>query len=225
MQYEKTKDGKFIPLKQKNVDTGMGVERTTAVLNGKDNVFEVDGLKEILESVKKLATRENKHAERIIVDHLRAAVFILGDQRCIAPSNVDQGYVLRRLIRRAIRHGKLIGIEKPFLVGLSRIVVDEYSADYPELKENQGFIEKYLGLEEEKFMRTLSEGQKESFKKIEEIKDVDEKIKTAEIEVLKAAKISFDLYPCDSLIHAVRYWHLQALRRKALAHSPLSCVR
>ena len=194
LQYEKTKDGKFIPLKQRNVDTGMGVERTTAVLNGKDNVFDTDELKLIADSVRKLATRKDAHSERIVTDHLRAATFILGDQRCIAPSNVDQGYVLRRLIRRAIRHGKMIGIDKPFLVGLSRIVVDEYSGDYPELNENQSFIEKYLGLEEEKFMKTLTEGQKESFKKIEEIKDVTEKIKTAGIEVLKVAKIAFDLY-------------------------------
>jgi len=194
MQYEKTSDGKYIPLKQKNVDTGMGVERTTAVLNGKDNVFDIDELKIIADSIRKLASKENERLVRIVTDHLRAATFILGDQRCIAPSNVDQGYVLRRLIRRAIRHGKMISIDKPFLVGLSRIVVDEYSQDYPELKENQSFIEKYLGLEEEKFMKTLSEGQKESFKKIEEIKDINEKINISGIEVLKVAKISFDLY-------------------------------
>jgi alanyl-tRNA synthetase len=196
MQYEKTSDGKFIPLKQRNVDTGMGVERTTAVLNGKSNVYEIDGngIKLVLDSVRKLATKKNEHSERIVTDHLRASTFILGDQRCIAPSNSDQGYVLRRLIRRAIRHGKMLGINKPFLVDLSKIVVDEYSSDYPELKENQGFIEKYLGLEEEKFTKTLNEGQKESLKKIFGLTDLNEKIKTSGIEVLKAAKISFDLY-------------------------------
>ncbi|MFZ2663841.1 MAG: alanine--tRNA ligase [Patescibacteria group bacterium] len=194
LQYEKTNDGKYISLKQKNVDTGMGVERTTAVLNGKDNVFDINELKLIADGIRKISTKENERSLRIIIDHLRASVFILGDQRCIAPSNVDQGYVLRKLIRRSIRHGKMLGINKPFLVGLSRIVVDEYSGDYPELKENQNFIEKYLGLEEEKFTKTLNEGQKESLKKIESLLDLNEKIKTLGIEVLKAAKISFDLY-------------------------------
>ncbi|NMB91290.1 alanine--tRNA ligase [candidate division WWE3 bacterium] len=194
MQYEKTSSGKYAPLKQKNVDTGMGVERTTAILNGKDNVFNVNELNLITDEVKKVSTKEDERSLRIVVDHLRASTFILGDQRCIAPSNVDQGYVLRRLIRRAIRHGKMLGITKPFLVGLSRIVVDEYSSDYPELKENQNFIEKYLGLEEEKFTKTLNEGQKESFKKIKMLLDLNEKVKVSGFDVLKAAKISFDLY-------------------------------
>ncbi len=194
MQYEKTSDGKFIPLKQKNVDTGMGVERTTAVLNGKDNVFDTDAFETLIGEVKKLSSKEDERSLRIVVDHLRASTFILGDQRCIAPSNSDQGYVLRRLIRRAIRHGKMLGITKPFLVSLSRIVVDKYSSDYSELKDNQGFIEKYLGLEEEKFTKTLNEGQRESLKKIENLTNLNEKIKTSGIEVLKAAKIAFNLY-------------------------------
>jgi len=194
LQYKKTADGKYIPLKQKNVDTGMGVERTVAVLNGEDNVFDTNAFKALIDEVRKLSSKENEKSLRIVVDHLRASTFILGDQRCIAPSNVDQGYVLRRLIRRAIRHGKMLGINKPFLVGLSRIVVDEYSEDYPELKENQGFIEKYLGLEEEKFTKTLNEGQKESLKRIEGLTDLNKSVDASGIEVLKAAKMSFDLY-------------------------------
>ena len=194
MQYEKTSDGKFIPLKQKNVDTGMGVERTTAVLNNKKSVYETDAFLDIYKKVSELSSSDDEISKRIICDHVRASTFLLGDQRCITPSNVDQGYVLRKLIRRAIRKAKKIGINNPFLVSLSKIIIDQYSNDYSELKENQNFIEKYLGLEEERFFKILNEGQVESFKEIEKITDVNEKINISGIEVLKVAKISFDLY-------------------------------
>ncbi len=194
MQYEKTSDGKFLPLKQKNVDTGMGVERTTAVLNNRKSVYETDAFLEIYKKVSELSDSSDEIAKRIICDHVRASTFLLGDQRCITPSNVDQGYVLRKLIRRAIRKAKKIGINEPFLLSLSKIIINQYSKDYSELKENQNFIEKYLGLEEEKFNKILNEGQKESFKEIEKISDVNEIVNVAGIEVLRAAKISFDLY-------------------------------
>ena len=194
MQYEKTSDGKYIPLKQKNVDTGMGVERTTAVLNNKKSVYETDAFLDIYKKVSELSSSDDEISKRIICDHVRASTFLLGDQRCITPSNVDQGYVLRKLIRRAIRKAKKIGINNPFLVFLSKIIIDQYSNDYSELKENQNFIEKYLGLEEERFFKILNEGQVESFKEIEKITDVNEKINISGIEVLKVAKISFDLY-------------------------------
>jgi alanyl-tRNA synthetase len=167
MQYEKTKDGKYIQLKQKNVDTGMGVERTTAILNKKSSVFEIKELKALIDKMRKLSKKKDEKSLRIIVDHTRAATFILGDQKCIAPSNTDQGYVLRKLIRRAIRHGKLLHIEKPFLVDLSKAVIKEYSSDYPELIQNQSFIEKYLRLEEEKYDKALEEGKFVSEKTIE----------------------------------------------------------
>jgi len=109
--------------------------------------------------------RMPEEKNRIIADHIRAATFILGDQKAIAPSNVGQGYVLRKLIRRAIRYGKLLGIEKSFLVDLSKVVVDQMSEDYPELLDNKDFIEKYLRLEEEKFGKTLEKGL-EQFEKI-----------------------------------------------------------
>jgi len=194
MQYEKTSEGKYIPLKQKNVDTGMGVERTTAVLNGKKSVYETDAFLEIYEKVSELSSSDDEISKRIICDHVRASTFLLGDQRCITPSNVDQGYVLRKLIRRSIRKARKIGINEPFLVSLSKIIIDQYSKDYSELKENQNFIEKYLGLEEEKFNKILNEGQQESFREIEKISDVNEIVNVAGIEVLRAAKISFDLY-------------------------------
>lgn len=195
MQYEKTRDGKYIQLKQRNVDTGMGVERTTAVLNKKNNVFEIKELKALADKIRKLSKKKNERSLRIVVDHARAATFILGDQKCIAPSNSDQGYVLRRLIRRAIRHGKLLYIEKPFLVDLSKIIVKEYSKDYPELIQNQGFIEKYLRLEEEKYDKALADGQKVAIKKIGKLEGrIDKRITVGELEVLEVGKIAFDLY-------------------------------
>ena len=198
LQYEKTSEGKYILLKQKNVDTGMGVERTVAVLNGQDSVYGIDIFKKLIEKINKIALSPNEKSIRIIADHLRASVFILGDQRCVAPSNVDQGYVLRKLIRRAIRQGRKINIEKPFLLELSRIVVDEYKEEYPELFQNQNFIEKYLGLEEQKFGKTLVEGEKESQKEINS-KDLAEKymekVKTSTgLEVSKASLSAFNLY-------------------------------
>jgi len=165
MQYNKTETGKYEELAQKNVDTGMGVERTIAALNGKNNVFDTDLFKPIIEKIKGVAKEENETSFRIIADHLRSATFILGDERGITPSNLDQGYVLRRLIRRAIRHGKIIGIDKPFCFAITKIVVKEYADDYPELKKNKDFIEEQLVLEEEKFSQTLEKGLKE-FEKI-----------------------------------------------------------
>ncbi|MBU0535168.1 MAG: alanine--tRNA ligase [Patescibacteria group bacterium] len=195
MQYEKTRDGKYIQLKQRNVDTGMGVERTTAVLSKKSNVFDIKELKVLADKIRKLSKKKDEKSLRIVVDHARAATFILGDQKCIAPSNSDQGYVLRRLIRRAIRYGKLLHIEKPFLVDLSKIIVKECSTDYPELVQNQGFIEKYLRLEEEKYDKALVDGQVVALKKIEKgMGSVDKKIIVGELEVLESAKIAFDLY-------------------------------
>ncbi|MFA6254576.1 MAG: alanine--tRNA ligase [Patescibacteria group bacterium] len=176
MQYNKTAAGKYEELKQKNVDTGMGVERTLAVLNGQNNVFTTELFAPIIKEIKKLAKTENEPAStpnrgeksiRIIADHLRSATFILGDEKGIVPSNLDQGYVLRRLIRRAIRHGKMIGIDKPFTFAIAKIVVKEYSADYPELKKNKDFIEEQLVREEEKFSQTLENGLKQ-FEKMSE---------------------------------------------------------
>src|SRR3989338_1861244 len=117
MQYEKTKAGAYVTLKQKNVDTGMGVERTLAVLNGLEDNYQSSIFQPIIKEIEKMSGQkysEKKREMRIIADHLRASVFILGDVRTIKPSNVGQGYVLRRLIRRAIRYGRLIGIKKKF---------------------------------------------------------------------------------------------------------------
>ncbi len=157
----KSEEYGYVPLKQKNVDTGMGVERTVAVLNGRRSVFDVEPLKVIVEKVRELAKNKDTRAERIITDHLRAATFILGDEKGIAPSNVEQGYVLRRLIRRAIRYGKKLGIEKSFTHEISKLVIELMSGEYPELNKNKDFIIEQLAQEEERFNKTLEKGLKE----------------------------------------------------------------
>ena len=156
MQYNKKADGKYEAIKQRNVDTGMGVERTIAVLQGKDNVYETEVFIPLVKKIKELAKAENEKSIRIIADHARAATFILAER--IIPKNVEQGYVLRRLIRRSIRHGKLIGIEDDFLGKLLKIVIEMYSKDYPHLKENEDFIISELEKEEKKFKKTLAKG-------------------------------------------------------------------
>lgn len=163
MQYNKTQDGKYIPLKQKTVDTGMGVERTTAMLQNKKNVYETESFAPIIKKIKELAKIESPDKKqelsiRIIADHVRASTFILGDDLGVSPSNLDQGYILRRFIRRSIRHGKLLGIEKEFLSELAGIVITINKAGYIELEKNKSFILDELKKEDEKFRATLEKG-------------------------------------------------------------------
>jgi len=168
MEYNKTAEGKYEILKQKNVDTGMGVERTIAALQGKKSVYEIGTYKPIVDNIKEIAkiktsNEKQEKSIRIIADHVRASTFILAES--IVPSNVEHGYVLRRLIRRAIRHGKLIGIEEGFLSYLANIVIDIDGKNYSELKKKKEFILNELKKEELKFHNTLLKG----LKKFEEI--------------------------------------------------------
>jgi len=170
MTYNKTPDGKYEVLNQKNVDTGLGLERVVAILQKKGTVFEIETFTPIVEKIKEIAKikspdEKQEKSIRIIADHVRASTFILGDEKAIVPSNVDQGYILRRLIRRAIRHGKLIGIEKNFLDELAKIVIRVYGKDYPELEKSKEFILSELKKEDFKFRNTLTKG----LKKFEEI--------------------------------------------------------
>ncbi len=176
MQYNKKGSNNYTQLEQKNVDTGLGVERTLAVLNDLDDNYlttifqplikEIENLskkkypKEGEASGKNSSLSKDTKAIRIIADHIRAAVFILGDQRAIKPSNAGQGYVLRRLIRRAIRYGKILGINSNFTHLLIKPILQVYP-DYQELNRNHKFIEQELKLEEEKFNLTLDKGLKE----------------------------------------------------------------
>jgi alanyl-tRNA synthetase len=160
IQYNKTKDGEYKTLKQKTVDTGMGVERTVAMLGGKDTVFEIGEFKPIIDKIRENAKESNTRLIRIIADHLKAAVFILSEN--VAPSNLDQGYILRRLIRKSIRHFRLLGIGKEnFTLEIAKIVIDIYKDDYKELKQNKNFILEEFEKEEKKFKRTLETGLRE----------------------------------------------------------------
>jgi len=163
MEYNKTSSGCYELLKQKNVDTGMGVEHTAAMLEGKNHVFEIAAIRPIAKKVEELAsislpTHVQERSIRIITDHVRASTFFLGDERGVKPSNVDRGYVLRRLIRRAIRFGRLIGIETDFLIELAEIVITLNESEYPLLSEKQASIFDELSKEEAKFKRTLEKG-------------------------------------------------------------------
>ncbi|MDO8656510.1 MAG: alanine--tRNA ligase [Nanoarchaeota archaeon] len=164
MAYDKKEDGSVKPLKQKNVDTGMGLERTLAILNGKKSAYETDLFQPVIHKIEGLSGKkyaQETRSMRIIADHTRAAVFILGDENAVLPSNVDRGYILRRLIRRIVRYGKMMGINTLFTVELAKIVVKEYGNLYPELEHNQAQIYDELQKEEEKFEKTLEHGLKE----------------------------------------------------------------
>ncbi len=164
MQYNKRSDGVFEKLAQRNVDTGMGVERTLAMLNGCKNDYETELFASIIKEIKSLAGGAKKEgtnavvSERIVADHLRAACFILAEGGRVVPSNVERGYVLRRLVRRAIRHGKLLGIEKNFCGGVAATVIESMGVDWPELKRNEEFIRSELEKEEARFSKVLGKG-------------------------------------------------------------------
>ncbi len=157
MQYNKNKQGKYLPLKQKNVDTGMGVERTITILNNLDDNYLSECFLPIIKKIEKLSGKKYKGNEkfmRIIADHIKAATFIIADG--IVPSNFEQGYVVRRLIRRAIRYGKKLGMEN-FVKQIAEPVFQIYD-DYNILAENKGKILKELENEEKKFSKTLEIG-------------------------------------------------------------------
>lgn len=159
MEFEK-KDGKVIgKLKQKNVDTGAGLERITAVMQGKKTAYDTDIFSGILGKIKEFSKQSNLKAERIIADHIRASVFMIADG--VLPSNTDRGYVLRRLIRRAVRYSDILGFEHGELFGVVEAVVEKYKDTYSELTENAVIIKKEIEKEENKFRETLKHGLKE----------------------------------------------------------------
>ncbi len=166
MEYNKTADGKYVPLSQKNVDTGMGMERTLAILNNFDNIYETDVFVPTIEKIKMLkrpmreeSKLEEARSEKIIADHVRTAVFMISDG--VLPSNLDRGYILRRLIRRAIRHGRNLEMPKNFMLSLANIIIDTYKKFYPELEDKTEKILYELKMESEKFEKTLENGLKE----------------------------------------------------------------
>ena len=167
MQYNKTAEGAYLPLAQKTVDTGMGVERTAAMLQGRYSVFETEMLQPILQSIQSVSGAVYGRQEaadrsiRIIADHIRSAVFILGDEKGVKPSNLGQGYILRRLVRRAIRHARKLGVERDFLDAPARAAVQINREDYPELERRLELVVSELAQEEKRFLATLQKGEHE----------------------------------------------------------------
>ena len=161
-QFNNDGAGNYTPLEQKNIDFGMGLERLACVVQGVDNVFEVDTIRRIREHVSRLAAVEYGRDEkkdvsiRVVTDHIRSTAMLVCDG--VLPGNEGRGYVLRRLLRRAARHGKLLGIDRPFLFELCGTVIDESKAAYPELEEKRAYITRVIALEEDRFALTINQG-------------------------------------------------------------------
>ncbi len=187
MEYRKTEAASFEPLSQKNVDTGMGVERTVAMLGGHKTVYEIGVLKPLIARIRELtASSDPGRSEKVLADHIRSATHILGDDLGVVPSNVDQGYVLRRLIRLAIRHGMKLEIQDGFLTDLASIVIEIEGEDYPELKRNSSTIIDELEREEKLFGETLVAGMKQFNKMLPNLLKNPQKI--------IAGRLAFKLY-------------------------------
>lgn len=169
MQYNKNAAGEFIPMERKCVDTGMGVERTVSVLNHNKSVYDIDMFQAIIHCIEDIAGKKydgeaedaDTAAFRIIADHARTAAFILCDPKAVTPARTGAGYILRRVIRRAVRYGKKLGIEGAFLAKVASVVIEEYKGAYPELEEHAAFAQEQLTLEEERFGKTLKAGEAE----------------------------------------------------------------
>ncbi|MEK7453042.1 MAG: alanine--tRNA ligase [Patescibacteria group bacterium] len=178
MEYNKRKDGKYEPLSQKNVDTGMGFERIVMIIQNKPTVFETDILWPIIEEAQKQSNipyEAQTNSYRIIADHLRASAFLITDG--LLPSNTDQGYILRRLLRRSIRHAKMLNLKGNFYDSLIREISLIYKDIYPEIEKNTNNIITIIKEEDEKFLKTLGQGLKEVRKKFESIRTLDSVVK------------------------------------------------
>jgi alanyl-tRNA synthetase len=167
MRFNKQADGSYIELSQKNVDTGMGLERALCVLNGKSSVYETDLFEGAIQTIETLTGKKYGESAdvtrsfRVLLDHVRTATFMIGDEKGIVPSNTDQGYILRRIIRRAVRYGRKIDLPEGSLSKISAAFVDKYSPVYPELSAGKDKIFDELDKEEAKFSKTLQQGLKE----------------------------------------------------------------
>ena len=172
LEYNSDDQGNLTPLSQKCVDTGMGLERILGVINNFDNIYDSElfcNSKNKLIELSSKSYEENNQSYRIIMDHLRASVFILGDNHGIAPSNIGQGYILRRLIRRAIRHLRKIEITTSVLSDIAEVIINDYQEAYPELIKNKDYIVSELAKEEIKFSKTIQEGERLFYKIIKHL--------------------------------------------------------
>ena len=189
-QFDKDEDGNYNRLSHPNIDTGMGLERLAAIMQGVDNLFEVDTVRNIMNHISKIAgVTYKKDAKtdvslRVITDHIRSTVMMVSDG--VIPSNEGRGYVLRRLLRRAARHGKLLGIKNEFLYEVADTVIDESKQGYPELAEKREYIKRIIRIEEERFAKTIEGGLAILNDYIKELKDA----KTAVLAGEKAFKLN-----------------------------------
>ncbi len=192
MQFNRIDEKTLEPLPKKNVDTGMGLERTNCILQGKTSVYLTEVFEPIIKIIENLSgykygTNEEKDCSvRIIADHSRSATFILGDQKGVTPDRVGAGYVLRRLIRRAVRHGMKLGIEKDFMSEVAEVVVENFKNAYPELEQNKEKITSELAKEEAKFRVTLKKGEAEFQKMLPNLNKNPKKI--------ISGKVAYNLY-------------------------------
>ena len=183
-QFNRDEEGNYTDLEHKNIDTGMGLERIACIMQGVDTIFDVDTIKHILSTVEKMSGVEYGKGEktdvsiRIITDHIRAVSFLVGDG--VLPSNEGRGYVLRRLLRRAARHGKLLGIKENFLYKLVDEVIKVSGEAYPELVEKESYIKKVIRIEEEKFNETIEQGMEILASYIDELKKNNETVLSGE---------------------------------------------
>jgi len=168
MEFNRVDEKTLVKLPAQNVDTGMGLERTVCILQGKKSVYDTEAFGPTLEAIAGVCgykyhggDEQKDRSMRIIADHIRTATFILGDPKAVMPSNVGAGYVLRRVIRRAVRHGRKLGVEGAFLEVPAAAVVENFKGPYPELEENRQRIMDELAKEEAKFLETLEKGEKE----------------------------------------------------------------
>ena len=179
-QFDKDEDGNYNPLPNPNIDTGMGLERLAVVMQGVNNLFEVDTVQDVMKHICAISGLEYKKDEkkdvslRVITDHIRSTVMMISDG--VTPSNEGRGYVLRRLLRRAARHGKLLGINGAFLSVVADTVIDSSKDAYPELSEKREYIKKIIKIEEEKFQATIDNGLVVLTEYIEETKKNGEKL-------------------------------------------------
>lgn len=205
MQFNKTADGKFEPLGRHNVDTGMGIERTICMMNNLPTVYETDVFQPIMAKIKELSGKtefvgdDEVRSSRVVADHMRTATFILGDQKGgVTPGNIGANYVLRRLIRSAVRHARKLGIEPGFTEKMAAVVIDEYSHVYPELEQNRERVIQELLAEESRFGKTLDEGKKEFDKCVSGIRRKNEFMASKDSnytpELIISGKQAFRLY-------------------------------
>ena len=192
MQYNRVDEKTLVPLPKQNVDTGMGLERTNCIVQGKTSVYLTEVFQPIIKTIEGLSgytygtDDEKDKSVRIIADHSRSSVFILGDQKGVTPDRVGAGYVLRRLIRRAVRHGMKLGIEKDFMAEVAATVIENFKNAYPELEENKEKVFRELTAEEAKFRTTLKKGEAEFQKLLPNLMKNPKKI--------ISGKVAYNLY-------------------------------